>query len=426
MKFPKSWIDKARAAATGRRGFIKRSGVFTASALMSLVPAATRENAWAGGSDAAEKPELRVGFIALTDCASVVAASHEGFDLRHGIRIVPVKKPSWAAIRDGLLNGELDAAHVLYGLVYGVQMGVGGLQREMAVLMTINRNGQSITLSNRFRERGVADGAALRARIGRDARRHTLAQTFPTGTHAMWLYYWLAAHGVHPLRDVEAVVVGPPQMVSEMRAGNIDGCCVGEPWGAQAVRDGVGFTVATSQDVWPDHPEKVLGATADFVARHPNACRALVAAMLEASRFVDAAAHRSAVARLIAQPAYVDTDADVIEQRFLGNYRDGLGRQWTDARRIRFFADGEATFPYLSDGMWFLTQQRRWGMLRREPDYLAVAKQVNRIDLYAQAAAQVGVALPDSPLRVSRLIDGGIWDGTAPARYAETFAVRAA
>ncbi|HZP92781.1 MAG TPA: CmpA/NrtA family ABC transporter substrate-binding protein [Burkholderiales bacterium] len=393
---------------------------------MSLVPAGARENAWAGGSGAPEKPELRVGFIPLTDCASVVAAAHEGFDLRHGIRIVPVKKPSWAAMRDGLLSGELDAAHVLYGLVYGVQMGVGGLQRDMAVLMTINRNGQSITLSNRFRSQGVADGATLRARIGRDSRRYALAQTFPTGTHAMWLYYWLAAHGVDPLRDVETVVVRPPQMVSEMRAGNIEGCCVGEPWGAQAVHDGVGFTAATSQDVWPDHPEKVLGATADFVARHPNACRALVAAMLEASRFVDAAANRSAVARLIAQPAYVDTEVSVIEQRFLGSYHDGLGREWTDAHCMRFFADGEATFPYLSDGMWFLTQQRRWGMLKREPDYLAVAKQVNRIELYAQAAAQVGVALPASALRVSRLIDGAVWDGADPARYAASFAVRAA
>lgn len=409
-----------------RRQFIRHSGILTASALMGLVPPAVRQGAWAAGSDAPEKTELKVGFIPLTDCASVVIAATEGFDRKYGIKITPTKEASWAAVRDKLVTGELDAAHALYGMVYGVQMGIAGVPRDLAVLMTLNRNGQGITLSGRLGQAAIKDGDALAAYVQARPGELTFAQTFPTGTHAMWLYYWLSAHGIHPFRDVGSAVVPPPQMVERLRLRHIDGCCVGEPWNARAIYDQVGFTVATSQEVWPDHPEKVLSATADFVDRHPNTARALIMAVLEASRFIDTMANRPEVARLIASQAYVDTDLSVIEQRFLGNYADGLGRKWTDGNYMKFFDDGAVNFPYLSDGMWFLTQQRRWGMLKQEPEYEAVARQVSRIELYAQAAEQVKVALPKDPMRTSRLIDGTVWDGTAPARYAGSFALQSA
>ena len=312
------------------------------------------------------------------------------------------------------MDGSIDAAHVLYGLLYGVQMGIGGLRHDMAVLMTINRNGQGITLANQLRSRGVTDGASLSALLAREPRDYTFAQTFPTGTHAMWLYYWLAAHGIDPGRDVRSTVVPPPQMVRSMRDGHIDGFCAGEPWNAGAIREGVGFTAATSQDVWPDHPEKVLGATAAFVERHPNAARALVMALLDASRFIDTSVNRPGVASLIADPAYVGTNDDVIRQRFLGRYENGLGRDWLDAHPMRFHDEGRVNFPWLSDGMWFLTQYRRWGLLAEAPDYLAVARRVNRIDLYREAASQVNVTVPDTEMRTSMLMDGKVWDGTAP------------
>ena len=417
-------IDPSAPADPARRGFVRGSGLVAAGSLLAIVPPAVRASAWAAGTDAPEKADLKVGFIPLTDCASIVIAATEGFDRKYGIKITPIKRASWASVRDGLLNGELDAAHALYGLVYGVQMGIGGLQRDMAVLMTLNRNGQGITLSNRLRESGVTDGSTLAARVARDHEPLTFAQTFPTGTHAMWLYYWLAAQGVHPLRDVNLSTIPPVRMVDNLQTGRIDGCCVGEPWNARAVQAGTGFTAATSQAVWPNHPEKVLGATAEFVERYPNTARALVMALLEASRYIDMVGNRSKVARVIAADEYVGTDLSAIEPRFLGHYHDGLGHSWIDPHPMQFHADGAVNFPYLSDGMWFLTQQRRWGLLRHEPDYRAIAERVNRVDLYREAAQQLNVPLPSDPMRSSTLVDGVVWDGREPARYAAGFAHR--
>jgi nitrate/nitrite transport system substrate-binding protein len=372
-----------------------------------------------------EKEEVRIGFIPLTDCASVVMASVLGFDRKYGIRILPTREASWAGVRDKLVGGELDAAHVLYGLVYGVELGIGGPKKDMAVLMTLNNNGQGITLSRQLQEEGVTDGAGLAALVAAGGKKYTFAQTFPTGTHALWLYYWLASFGIDPLRDVKGIVVPPPQMVANMRLGNMDGCCVGEPWNQRAIIDKVGFTAATSQEVWPDHPEKVLGTTAEFVQKYPNTARAMIMAVLEASRWIDASdANRIKAAETIAGEDYVNTDVEVIRARMLGQYEDGLGGRWMDGERMRFHNGGAVNFPYLSDGMWFMTQHKRWGMLKEHPDYLAVARKVNRIDLYTEAATQLKVRLPTSEMRESTLIDGVVWNGQSPEKYADGFAIR--
>ncbi len=411
----------------GRRRLLQQAATVAGTAgALSLLPAGMREAAWAGGSDAPEKTELKIGFIPLTDCAPVVIAALKGFDKKYGITITPSKEASWAGVRDKLVNGELDAAHVLYGLIYGLQLGIGGPTKDMAVLMTLNNNGQAITLSNQLKDdKKVTDGASLAKLIKAEPREYTFAQTFPTGTHAMWLYYWLAAHGVNPFTETKTIVVPPPQMVANMRVGNMDGFCVGEPWGARAIYDKIGFTAATTQEIWTDHPEKVLGTTLDFVKKYPNTARALTAALLDACRYIDATANRAEVAKIIADKAYVNAPEDVIEQRFLGNYDNGLGKKWKDPNYMKFFNEGKVTFPYLSDGMWFLTQHKRWGMLKSDPDYLAIAKQVNQIELYKQAAALAKVQVPSSPLRSSKLIDGTVWDGKDPKAYAAGFKIHA-
>ena len=241
---------------------------------MSLVDPMVRAGAWAAGSDAPEKPEVKIGFIPLTDCASVVMAAVLGLDKKYGVKITPVKEASWPGVRDKLINGELDFAHVLYGLIYGVQLGIGGPRKDMAVLMSLNQNGQAITISNKLKAKGVRDGESLAKFMKAAKGEYTFAQTFPTGTHAMWLYYWLGAYGIHPMRDAKVITVPPPQMVANMRVGNMDGFCVGEPWNARAIMDEIGFTATTSQAIWPGHPEKVLGTTADFAQRYPNTARA--------------------------------------------------------------------------------------------------------------------------------------------------------
>lgn len=410
-----------------RRGFFRQAvaGAFGAAAMMNIVPAAIRANAWAAGSDAPEITEVKIGFIPLTDCAPIVVAAEMGFDKKYGIKIVPSKEASWAAVRDKLVNGELHAAHVLYGLIYGVQMGVGGKQKDMSVLMALNNNGQGITLSNQLKEKGVKDGKSLKRVMDNENRDYTFAQTFPTGTHAMWLNYWLAASGIDPIKDVKNIVVPPPQMVANMRIGNMDGYCVGEPWNARAIYDKVGFSVATSQDIWTDHPEKVVGTTAEFVAKNPNTARAIIMAVLEASKYIDATANRAKVAELISGKAYVNAPKDVILGRFLGDYDNGIGKKWKDPNYMKFFNDGTVPFPYLSDGMWFLTQHKRWGMLKSDPDYLGVAKKVNQIALYSEAAAQVGVSVSKNEMRSSKLMDGIVWDGSNPAAYAAGFKIKA-
>jgi len=407
-----------------RRQFLRRTG---AAALMSLVPEAVRVGAWAAGSDAPEKKEVKVGFIPLTDCSSVVMASVMEFDKKYGIRIVPSKEASWASVRDKLVNGELDAAHVLWGLIYGVQMGLGGPKKDMAILMNLNHNGQAMTLSRKLFDKGVKDAAGLAALIKKEKSEYTFAHTFPTGTHAMWLYYWLAAYGVNPFTDVKTITVPPPQMVANMRVGNMDGYCVGEPWPNRAIVDRIGFTAETTQGIWKDHPEKALGTTAQFVQKNPNTARAMTAAIIDAGRWIDASlSNRQKTAETVADRSYVNTDKEVIVARMLGRYDNGIGRTWDDANHMKFYNDGHVTYPYLSDGMWFMTQHRRWGLLKEDPDYLAVAKQVNRLDVYAAAATAAKAAVPKSAMRSSKFIDGVVWDGKDPKRYAGAFKVKAA
>ncbi len=383
--------------------------------------------AWVAGSDAPEKSSVNLGFLPLTDAASLIVAATQGFAQPFGLTLNLQRQSSWSSLRDKLIGGELDAAHGLYGLIYAVHLGIGGSPAvDMAVLMGLAQNGQSINLSASLKAAGVTNPEALRNSVRQSGARLTLAHTFPTGTHALWLYYWLAANGIHPLQDVRTLVLPPSQMVAYLRAGRIDGFCAGEPWGAQAIAEGVGFTLATSQSIWPDHPEKVLGCTRAFVEQYPNTARALVMAILEASRFIDQSLeNRRSTAQLIAGREYVDAPLAAIEPRFLGAYDDGLGNAWTDMHPLRFFADGAANMPYLSDGLWFMTQLRRWGLLRQDPNYQEVAQQVQQTELYRQAAEALGMAVPPSPLRSATLMDSTIWDGSDPAAYARSFALHA-
>ncbi|MCH2340989.1 CmpA/NrtA family ABC transporter substrate-binding protein [Pseudomonas sp. NPDC047963] len=383
--------------------------------------------AWVAGSDAPEKHVVNLGFMALTDAASLIVAATQGFAQPYGLTLNLQRQSSWSSVRDKLVEGELDAAHGLYGLIYAVHLGIGGSARkDMAVLMGLAQNGQSISLSSELKAAGVTDPDALGKCVRQSGAKLTLAQTFPTGTHALWLYYWLAAHGIHPLTDVRTVVVPPSQMVAHLRARRIDGFCAGEPWGAQAIEEDMGFTIATSQSIWADHPEKVLGCTREFVDQYPNTARALVMAILEASRFIDESQeNRRSTAQLIAGSDYVNAPVASIESRFLGQYEDGLGHAWLDKHPLRFFGNGDVNMPYHSDGLWFMTQLRRWGLLREDPDYLAVAQSVQQTSLYRDAASALNIAVPDSPMRSAMLMDGSRWDGSDPAGYARSFALHA-
>jgi nitrate/nitrite transport system substrate-binding protein len=343
-----------------------------------------------------EKTHLRLGFVALSDAAPLVAAKVLEFGHRHGLTFELVRQPSWAAVRDKLLSGELDAAHALYGLVYGVQLGLGGPQADMAVLMVLNRNGQAITLSTRL-ARALDETGSLKGAVRTLGRPPVFAQTFPTGTHAMWLYNWLAENGLHPREDIESVVIPPPRMVDALSRETLDGFCAGEPWNALAESTGAGETVVATSELWPNHPEKVLACRRDFVSRYPNTAHALVQTMLEACRWVDACAHREEIAAWLARPEVLDVSRDLILPRLTG--RDGGKRFATPPLAVSFHADGAVNYPHIAEGRWFIEQYRKWGLLRdtASPDGnndKAVAEAVTQTAVYRRAAARVEVRCP--------------------------------
>lgn len=348
---------------------------------------------------------LRIGFMPLVDCAPLVAAVRLGFDRKHGLALDLQRQGSWAAVRDKLLSGELDAAHALAGMVYGIDAGIGGPQDAMAVLMVLNQNGQAIVAAPESAQR-LRAGASLREAFGLPGRRPVLAQTFPTGTHAMWLYYWLAAQGVDPMREIHAVTLPPPEMPDALARGEIDGYCAGEPWSAQAEARGVGARVIRSGDLWPGHPEKVLACRRAFAALEPDLATALTAAVLEACRWLDEdARHRGQAAQWLADPAVIGLSVERLAACLVPQPPAPIGGN------LRFHGDGEVNFPWLSDGRWFLHQFRRWGWLAPDAaDDDARLAEIHRLDSYRLAALQTGVPLPPMDTRTSVLFDGMRWE----------------
>src|SRR5690606_11925662 len=357
------------------------------------------------GGSAGPLRSLRIGYMPLVDCAPLVVAVHLGLDRRHGLSLQLHRQASWASVRDRLLSGELDAAHALAGMAYGIDAGIGGPREPMAVLLVLNHNGQAIVLAPEPAQR-LGEGATLREALDIPRRRPRLAQTFPTGTHAMWLYYWLAAQDVDPLHEVEAVTLPPPEMPAALARGELLGYSVGEPWAAQAEVQGIGARVIRSGELWPGHPEKVLTCRRAFAALEPDTVTALTAAVLEACRWLDEDPdHRSEAARWLAGDGAIDLPVETLVDCLL--LPGGAGR----ATGLRFHGDGEVNFPWLSDGRWFLHQFRRWGWLPAEAsgDDARLAD-LHRLDSYRLAALQVGVPLPRADTRRSLLFDGMRWE----------------
>ena len=295
------------------------------------------------------------------------------------------------------------------------------------MLMNLNHNGQAITLSKKLADKGAVDGPSLAKLMQTDKREYTFAQTFPTGTHAMWLYYWLATYGINPMKDAKVITVPPPQMVANMRVGNMDGYCVGEPWGHRAIVDGIGITGVTTQDIWKDHPEKALGTTADFVKKYPNTARAVTAAIIEAGNWIDAGLqNKMKMAETMADKSYVNTSVDVINQRILGRYQNGLGKTWDDPNHMKFYNDGAVNFPYLSRRHVVPDPAQALGPAEGAPRLPGVSpSRSTRSTCTSRPPALAKASVPKEPMRTSKLIDGTVWDGKDPAKYADGFKVKA-
>lgn len=339
-----------------------------------------------------ERAHLRIGYLPLTDSAPLIVASMLELGRRHGLTLELCRQPSWAAVRDNLLCGELDAAQSLYGMVYGVQFGLGGPQADMAILMTINRNGQAITVSNQLAD-AIAGGLSVRSALKALGRKPVLAQTFPTGTHAMWLNTWLASQDVHPLDEIESVVIPPPQMAEALLHGELDGFCCGEPWHAVAQAKLAGRTIVRSGDIWPNHPEKALACRRDFAALFPNTARALICTMLDACQWLNSAANRRKAAEWMALPQFLNLPENLIASTLPGDASAVATPPLHTP--ISFFDDAGLNAPIASDGLWFLNQFSRWGMLAATAaadDWDAIVVQVSQTRLYNDAvlALEIG------------------------------------
>jgi nitrate/nitrite transport system substrate-binding protein len=408
---------------TSRRTFIKAAGTSTAAALISGMPAG-----WVGGAYAQDGPEvrdMRFGIIALTDCASIVMAHELGFFKKFGINSVISKEASWAVIRDKLSLGENQATHMLLGMPLASTMGLAGSPvKPMVIPWLLNRNGQAITLNNKLKAAGAKTPAQIKPLVEKAKAAGeplTFAMTFPPGTHAMWIRYWLASGGINPDRDVTLITIPPAQMVANMKVDNMDGFCVGEPWNNRAIEDGIGFTAVTTQQLWKDHPEKVCAFTEEFANKNPKTVKAVLKALHLASVELDKMENRAKFAEVIARPTYINCPPSTILERLLGKYEYGDGRVEQDPNYM-IFSSRNANYPHQIYGKWWLTQFRRWGMVKTAPDYTGVPKRVLRSDLYLEAMKELGVATKVAEEQKIAFFDG-VFDGTNPEKYATSFKV---
>jgi nitrate/nitrite transport system substrate-binding protein len=415
---PRPSSTRRIASGRSRRSFLETGAAALGAALL---PAG---RVWA--SDAPEVASVKLGIIALTDCSSIVIAHEKGFFKKHGIESVVSKGASWAAIRDALTTGDIQATHMLIGMPIASTMGLlGAPKTPMVAPWMINRNGQAITLKAALKGKVSADPRALKPLA--DAARAagapmTFAMTVPPGTHAMWMRYWLGAGGVHPDKDVSLITIPPPQMVANMKVGKMDGFCVGEPWNARAIADGAGFTAITSQELWKDHPEKVCAFTAQFAEKNPRTVKAVLKALHEASVWLDTLENRPEQAQIVSRPTYINCPAEIILGRLQGRYDFGDGRTKQDPAYM-IFSGRNCNYPQPKYAAWWLTQFRRWGMVDGTPDYAGIAKQVMRADLYEEAMKEIGYTHGGRDERPETLFDGKSFDPAKPEAYAKSFAV---
>jgi nitrate/nitrite transport system substrate-binding protein len=415
-----------------RRRFLKL--VAPAVAAPFVVPGLNAASAAGISNLLGTKPEqgsgelIKIGFIPLTDCASVVMAEKLGLYKKYGLNVEISKEASWANVRDKLLTGELSAAHCLFGMPFSVYTGVGGTAgKELKIAMMLNSNGQAITLAKPMVGKAAyanLEGAKAAVDELTAEKTPTFAMTFPGGTHDLWLRYWLGAAKVDP-NTVKIVTIPPPQMVANMKVGNMDGFCVGEPWNGVAVKQDIGFTHIATQDIWQDHPEKALVANPDFAANRRNDLKLLVQAVLEASLWLDDLKNRPEAAGVIGDSAYVNAPADVIDARLAGKYDlgAGLGEKIYKDDYMLFYKDAAINFPRKSHAIWFLSQYVRFGYLPEAPDYTAIADNLIMQDLYEEAAAALKLTVPTDDMKPFTIkLDNVTFDPADPAKSLKAWA----
>jgi len=409
-------------------GFTRRTALTGAAATLAAARLAFPSGAFAAGAGP-EVGKARLGFIALTDSSPLIIAKERGYFTKHGLPDVEVvKQASWGATRDNLVlgseRGGIDGGHVLSPLPYLMTTGAvtNGAPTPMYILARLNLNGQAISVGNDLKAVKVGlNSAGAKAKFqqlkaaGNIAK---VAMTFRGGTHDLWVRYWLAAGGINPETDLATIVIPPAQMVANLKAGTQDAFCVGEPWGGQTVDQKIGYTACLTSELWYNHPEKAFTLRSAWADRYPRAAQALTAAVMEAQIWCDRMANRPAMCSIVSGRQYINVPMADILPRLQGSIDYGDGRVVHGSTHyMKFWAD-EASFPFKSHDLWFLTEDQRWGVLPHALNRAALVNKVNRADVWRAAAKSIGVAAPASDSRgPEHFFDGKVFDPANPDAY---------
>ena len=424
-------------------GFSRRQVLKAASGTAALL-AAAKLNFPAGAFAQGAGPEVKgakLGFIALTDATPLFVAKEKGIFAKYGMPDVEVQKQaSWGTTRDNLVLGSegngIDGAHILTPMPYLISAGKVTQNNQptpMYIMARLNLNGQCISVAKEYADLKIGlDTAPFKPALEKkkaSGKAVKAAMTFPGGTHDLWIRYWLAAGGVDPDKDIETIVVPPAQMVANMKVGTMDCFCVCEPWNLQLIHQNIGYTAITTGELWDKHPEKAFAMRADFVEQYPIATKALLMAVMEAQQWADDFANKEEMASILSKRSWFNVPPADVLGRLKGDINYGNGRVATGTGLEMKFWKGHTSYPFKSHDAWFLTEDIRWGYLPPETDVKALVDQVNREDLWRDAATALGVAAADIPASSSRgpetFFDGKVFDPENPSAYLESLAITA-
>jgi nitrate/nitrite transport system substrate-binding protein len=425
--------------AVSRRAFLKTTAGTAAllGALRTNFPFGVHVAEAAGP----EVTKANLGFIALTDAAPLFVAKEKGIFAKYGMPDVEVQKQaSWGATRDNLVLGSegngIDGAHILTPMPYLISAGKvtqNNVPTPMYILGRLNLNGQCISVAKEYADLKIGlDTAPFRAALEKkkaSGKAVKAAMTFPGGTHDLWIRYWLAAGGIDPDKDIETIVVPPPQMVANMKVGTMDCFCVCEPWNLQLIHQNIGYTAITTGELWDKHPEKSFGLRAAWVDKNPKSAMALLMAVMEAQQWCEKMDNREEVAAICAKRQWINCPVEDITDRMKGKFDYGIpGKSVEQSPHMMRYWNDHASYPFQSHDLWFITEDIRWGKYEPGFDAKALIAKVNREDLWREAAKALGVAAADIPATTSRgketFFDGKVFDPANPSAYLKSLSIK--